>query len=228
MERITKLNGTKRIEIGKKHNKVNRKEGKIPSVVYGIDQECIPFSVNYPDIEEILKSEFGTNTILEIELDGKKYHSIIKEIQYDYLGDRIIHIDFLKLNLKKKVTVSIPIVVKGEPIGVKMEDGVFDFVNRKIEVRCLPQDIVRNIEIDVSGLHSGQSIKAGSLDLSDKLELLSDEDWVICAVTGVEEEEEEVIEEEEEEAVEGEETEDSEDTKAEDKGSEAAQEEEKK
>lgn len=194
MEKITKLSGEKRTTTGKKFNRLTRREGKIPAVLYGIDQENLLLSLSYTDIEDILKSEFGTNTILEIALGDRKYHGIIREIQYDYLGDHIIHVDLLKLNLKKKVTVSIPIIIKGEPVGVKMEDGVFDFINRNIEVRCLPQDIIRNIEVDVSHLHSGQSIKAGSLELSDKLELLSDEDRVICAVTG--REEEEVVEEE--------------------------------
>jgi len=99
------------------------------------------------------------------------------------------------------VNISVPIEVEGEPIGVKVEDGVFDFMTREVRVRCLPPQIPVRYTLDVSGLHSGQSIKADEIELGEGIKLLNEPTTVICAVSSkgraeeAEEEGEEVAEE---------------------------------
>jgi large subunit ribosomal protein L25 len=127
---------------------------------------------------------------------------MLKEIQYDYLSDHIIHADFLRLDLDKPITAWVPVVVKGEPIGVKLEDGILDFITRDIQVKCLATKIPKEIVVDISGLHSGHSIKAEDLELGEDIQSLSDPHRVICAVTSKIKAEVEVEVEVEEEAAE--------------------------
>ena len=209
MKNFMSIKAESRKGVGKKIAKQIRKEGKIPAIIYGGEKEAIPISIQLSDIKEILKSEKGENTILRIHRDDIKVDAMLKEIQYDYLSDNIIHADFIRLDHKKAITVSIPIVCKGEPIGVKVEDGIFDFVTREIKISCLPDLIPKEIEVDVSELHTGHSIKADSLVFGEEITLVSDPSSVICSVStkGKIEEivEEEEVEEAEEEAAEKEE-----------------------
>jgi large subunit ribosomal protein L25 len=107
---------------------------------------------------------------------------MIKEIQYDYLSDRIIHIDFIRIDLNKLVEVEVPVVLFGEAIGVKTEDGLLEFINREVHVRCLPTQIPKEIRIDVSSLHIGHSIKVETLVKTDDYQIISPANTVICAV----------------------------------------------
>jgi len=183
MENIITINAELRKEISKKARKDLRSQGMIPAVIYGITAESIPISVNLADIKGIMKSENKDNSILRIKQGEKaKFDAMIKQIQYDYLSDHIIHVDFIRIDLNKPVEVEVPVVLEGEPIGVKTEDGLLEFIHRDILVRSLPTSIPKNILIDISGLHIGQSIKVENLPKSDAYQLLSPANTVICAV----------------------------------------------
>lgn len=206
MENVMSIKAESREGVGKRVAKQLRRQGKIPAIIYGEKKESIPISIELADVKTILKSEKGENTVLKIHRDNIQVDAMLKEIQYDYLSDHIIHADFLRLDLDKAVTAWVPIMVKGEPIGVKLEDGIFDFITRDIQVKCLPTKIPKEITVDISGLHSGHSIKAEDLEVGEEIQLLSDLHRVICAVTSkvkaaVEEEVE--VEEEAAEAPEG-------------------------
>jgi len=183
MENLITINAELRKEISKKACKGLRAQGKIPAIVYGITAESIPISVDLGDIKNIMKSEKKENSILRILQSNKsKFDAMIKEIQYDYLSDHIIHIDFIRLDLKKLLEVEVPVVLFGEAIGVKTEDGLLEFINREVHVRCLPTQIPKEIRVDVSSLHIGQSIKVENLAKTDDYQLISPANTVICAV----------------------------------------------
>jgi large subunit ribosomal protein L25 len=183
MENIITINAELRKEISKKARKELRSQGKIPAVIYGITAESIPITVNLGDIKGIMKSENKDNSLLRItQGDKAKFDAMIKEIQYDYLSDHIIHVDFIRIDLNKPVEVEVPVVLEGEPIGVKTEDGLLEFIHRDILVRSLPTSIPKEIRIDISGLHIGQSIKVENLAKSDAYQFLSPANTVICAV----------------------------------------------
>lgn len=182
MENIMKINAESREGVGKRVAKQLRRQGKIPAIIYGERKESIPISIELDDVKTILKSEKGENTVLKIHRDNIEVDAMLKEIQYDYLSDYIIHVDFLRLDLDKPVTAWVPIVVKGESIGVKVEDGIFDFITRDIQVKCLPTKIPKEIVVETSGLHAGHSIKAEDLEVAEGIQLVSDLNRVICAV----------------------------------------------
>ncbi|MGE5340211.1 MAG: 50S ribosomal protein L25 [Candidatus Omnitrophota bacterium] len=172
-----------RHEKGKKISNRLRREGKIPAIIYGEHQETLPISLLRNDVKAVLKADKGMNTVLKIQKDTLNVDAMLKEVQYDYLSESIIHADFIRIDLNKPVFINIPIITKGEPIGVKLEDGFFDFITREIKVKCLPTKIPSEYVIDVSGLHAGNSIKAENLDLGEDIKLVSDPHKVICAVS---------------------------------------------
>ena len=221
MKGTMKINAKSREEVGKKIARKLRKEGEIPAIIYGGGIKSIPISIKVNDVMKILKTEKGENTILRITRDKKVIDAMIKELQYDYLSDNIIHADFIRIDLEKPIEVNIPIVIRGESIGVKVEEGIFDFVTRELKIRCLPNDIIKEIEVDVSNLHIGNSIKVGEIEFGEEIMLLSDLDTVICSVSTkrveVEEEVEEEVEGEGVEKEEGKEKEEGEEVKKEEK-----------
>ncbi len=183
MENLITINAELRKEISKKASKGLRAQGKIPAVIYGITAESVPIVVNLSDIKDVLKSENKENSILRIiQGEKSKFDAMIKEIQYDYLSDHIIHVDFIRIDLNKPVEVEVPIVLEGEPIGVKTEDGLLEFIHREILVRSLPTSIPKEIRVDISGLHLGQSVKVENLAKSEEYQVLSPANTMICAV----------------------------------------------
>ncbi len=197
---VVALKADLREKKGKEYAKKIRKEGKLPAVLYGEEKESVSLLVSRKDIENILKSEHGTNQILELQYGKDKETVIIYDIQYDYLGKDMLHVDFKRISMDKPVDIEVRIVLKGEPVGVKIENGFLDFVTREIEVSCLPKDIIDEIEIDVTNLHAGQSIKVEDIELDkEKYSILTPPDTVIVTIEkerGAEEAEEEEVEEE--------------------------------
>lgn len=224
MENVMTINAETREEVGKKIAKKLRKEGKIPAIIYGGGKETIPVSLLVDDVKGILKSEKGENTVLRIHRGDINVDAMLHDIQYDYLSDNIIHVDLMRIDLAKPVTISVPVRIAGEAIGVKVEDGIFDFITREIRIKCLVTRIPNEFALDVRQMHTGQSIKVGDLDIEEDIKLLSDPNSVVCSISakGKVEELEEVVEEEVEEAK----AEEEEEKAAEDK--KGAEEEEKK
>ena len=183
MENVITINAELRKEISKQARKGLRAQGKIPAVVYGITAESVPIAVNLADIKGILKSENKENSILRITQGEKsKFDAMIKDIQYDYLSDHIIHVDFIRIDLNKPVEVEVPVVIEGEAVGVKTEDGLLEFITREVMVRSLPTSIPKEIRVDISALHIGQSIKVENLAKTEAYQLISPANTVICAV----------------------------------------------
>jgi large subunit ribosomal protein L25 len=183
MENLITIKADLREDISKRACKSLRAEGKIPAIVYGITAESIPISVALSDIKGIMKSEKKENSILRIvQSDKAKFDAMIKEIQYDYLSDHIIHVDFIRIDLNKLVEVEVPVVLFGEAIGTKTEDGLLEFIHRLIQIRCLPTHIPKEFRVDVSELHLGQSIKVENLPKTEEYQYISPANTVICAV----------------------------------------------
>jgi large subunit ribosomal protein L25 len=198
-----KITAELREKTGKEISKQLRRENFVPAVLYGEKKDSIALSVKVDDIKEVLKSERGVNQPLRLKYGKKTEDAMIYELQHDYLGRDIIHIDFLRVDLDKPVDITVPIHLIGTPIGVKQEDGLLDFVTREIDLSCLPKDIINNIEVDISELHVGQSVKVQDIELDERYKIVTDSSVVIATVSShvVEEVvEEEEVEETEEEA----------------------------
>jgi len=193
------IKAEKRDAGGKNAARRIRREGNVPAILYGPDVENISLVLNKRDIFDILKSETGENTIFQVDLEKDKPEVMIKDYQQDVTTDEILHVDLFRISMDKEIRVTVPIVLTGDPVGVKTEGGFVEFVTREVEIECLPRDIPDNIEVDIRALHLNQSLKVEDLAQMEGVEMISDPNAMIVMVEApsVEEEVEEVLEEEE-------------------------------
>ena len=181
------LDAVKREGRGKNEANRLRASGKIPAVVYGSKKdwkapEGVAVSVDPKAVLRILHSESGANTLISLKVDGAESRVMVKEYQLDPVTHQLLHADFYALAMDKAITVTVPIALKGEPRGVKLQGGIVDFVTRDIEVQCLPTDIPENIPVDISELMLNQSIRMKDLAQDAKWKALTDGETMIVHV----------------------------------------------
>jgi large subunit ribosomal protein L25 len=181
------LEAVKRDGRGKNEGNRLRASGKIPAVVYGSRKagkapEGVAVAVDPKALLRILHSESGANTLINLKVDGGEARVMVKEYQLDPITHALLHADFYQLAMDKEITVTVPIVLKGEPRGVKLQGGVLDFVTRDIQVQCLPTDIPEHIDIDVSELMLNQAIRLRDVAQSPKWKAITDGETMLVHV----------------------------------------------
>ena len=189
MEQI-KLKASLRAERGKQAVKKLRGQGLVPGIVYHHGDEPVSITVADKEISRIIHSAGGENVLINLTIEkkaasasgGKPRAVIIKEIQHDPVKRSILHVDFNEISLTEKIIVEVEVVAQGEPIGVKQENGVLDHPLRMLKVQCLPVDMPKHIDVDVSGLKLNQSIHVRDLVLSDKVKVLTDPELLLFQV----------------------------------------------
>ena len=170
-----------------------RNNGEIPGVYYSHDsKESIPFMVAQKVLREALKSNAQ---VYKINVGNKLCDVIIKSMQYHPMTEEIVHIDLYGVDMDTKVTVKVPIIIIGQAIGIK-EGGVLNQNMTELEVECLPSDIPQNIEVDISDLALGDALRLENITVSEKLELVGDNETLIASIV-VPAKQEEVAEPEE-------------------------------
>ena len=165
-----------------------RVAGKIPAVVYGAGKEAASVAVDPRQVLRILRSESGHNTIFDLAVDSDRVKAMIVDWQFEPIKGRLLHVDLQRIAMDKKLTVTVPIVLRGEAAGVKQEGGILEHILREIEIECLPADIPKSIEVDVSHLTFGMGVRVQDLPHNEKLKFLTDENQMIAHVTAVKEE----------------------------------------
>ncbi len=171
------LSGSKRENVGKKDTKAIRNSGRVPAVVYGSGKQT-HFSIKHTDMEKIVynKDVFNVN----IDIDGEKFSTIVQAIQFHPVTDRIQHVDFLELDDNKKVKVDIPVVLEGRSEGVMM-GGRLQQVFRKLTVFAYPKNLPEVINVDITNLKIGDSIRVKDL-MTDDMQLLNAPNAVVVSV----------------------------------------------
>jgi large subunit ribosomal protein L25 len=174
---------------GRGKNEANRLRaaGRIPAVVYGTATEGkapegVSVAVDPKALLKILHSDSGANTLITIKLDGGESRVMVKEYQLDPITHSLLHADFYQLAMDKVITVTVPIVIKGEPRGVKLQGGLLDFVTREIQVQSLPTDIPEHIDVDVSELMLNQAIRLKDLPENPKWKPINDPETMLVHV----------------------------------------------
>jgi large subunit ribosomal protein L25 len=169
---------------GKNEARRLRARGRIPAVVYGAEKgKAVEIAVDPKMLLRILHSESGVNTLIGLQLAGGATRVLVKEYQLDPIDHKLLHADFYQVAMDKTITVTVPIVLKGEAKGVKQQGGIVDFVNREIEIEVLPGDIPENISVDVSELMLHEGIRVRDLQTEgSKWNATSDPDLMIVHV----------------------------------------------
>ncbi len=185
------LQAEKREGRGKNEARRLRAAGRIPAVVYGAEKnKAVEIAVDPKVLLRILHSESGVNTLIGLQgVDFAGGKVLVKEYQLDPIDHKLLHADFYAVAMDKAITVTVPIMLKGEPKGVKQQGGIVDFVNRELEVECLPGDIPEHIDVDVSELMMHQGIRVRDLQPDAKWKPISEPDMMIVHVVTVKAEE---------------------------------------
>ena len=169
---------------GKNEARRLRARGKIPAVLYGGDQPGgMAIAVDPKALSRILHSETGANTLISLKTGGASdVRVMVREYQIDPVDNDLLHADFYRVAMDRRMTVTVPIVVRGEPRGVKQQGGVLDFVHRDVDIECLPADIPEHIDVDVSELMVGQAVRVKDLTVEAKWAPLSEPEMMLVHV----------------------------------------------
>ncbi len=171
------LQGVAREATGKKNSKQLRREERVPCVLYG-GEDNIHFSVLNKDLKDLV---YTPNVYLvDLSLDGKLHKAIVKDLQFHPVTDAILHIDFLEIFEDKAVEISIPVTLNGLAIGVKA-GGKLQTLNRKLKVKALPKFLPDTLDVDVTKLALGKSIKVGDVSF-ENIDILNSNNTVIASV----------------------------------------------
>jgi large subunit ribosomal protein L25 len=175
---------------GKNEARRTRRAGLIPGVLYGAFKDPVALAVDPKAITKILRSKTGHNTIFNVEISGGETTPVmVVDEQYDPVKSFLLHVDFKRIDLSKRIRVSVPVHTSGEPIGVKTQGGLLEVISRSVEIETLPDEIPESYVIDVSGLSIGQNKRAGDIPLTGSTKLTSSPDTVIAHCVGMRAEE---------------------------------------
>ena len=178
------LDAVPRTSRGKNEARRLRARGKIPAVLYGGEQVGgTPIAVDPKVLSRILHSDTGANTLISLKTSGAaEVRVMVREYQLDPVDSRLLHADFYRVAMDRRMTVTVPIVVRGEAPGIKQQGGVLDLVHREIEIECLPADIPEHIDVDVSELMVGQAVRVKDLPVGVKWTPVSEPDLMLVHV----------------------------------------------
>ncbi len=166
-----------------------RVEKKTPAVLYGTGGDPVALSVSPKEVSKILLSSSGYNTIFNLDVAGALTPVIVIDWQTHPLRGHLLHCDLKRIDLTQKMTVKVPVLTTGEPVGVKLSGGHYEMINREVEIEVLPDDIPENFTISVLTLGLNESIRAKDVPMTGSMRLLSDPEIVISHVVAMKEEE---------------------------------------
>jgi large subunit ribosomal protein L25 len=175
---------------GKNEARRTRRRGLIPAVVYGSFQDPVSVAVSPKELIQILRSSTGYNTIFNLVINGgETTPCMLVDEQRDPIKGSLLHADLKRIDLTKRLRVSVPVTTEGEPKGVKQQGGLLEVISRSVEIECVPDEIPEGFVVDVTELMMGQSRRAGEIALTGSMKLLSPADTVIAHIVALRAEE---------------------------------------
>ncbi len=189
---IPQIQVEKRERIGSRYAARLRQKGLLPAVIYGHGRDPLHVSLNRKKFSDLLH---GHTHILEVKLGNETDPCLIKDVQWDHLGDTLMHVDLARVDLNERVTVEVELKLVGDAPGLKEAGAILEHPVSMIEIECLATQIPDSIIVDVSGLNAGDAIIASELKLPDGVTTTLDEDTVVATISIIAEAEEaEVVE----------------------------------
>jgi len=192
------LKAAERARTGSGVLKRMRREGSVPSVVYGGGTDNLNVKIDAKTLRDMLNHAASDSILVNLDIEGGKTQlAFLQDVQHDRLSGEILHVDFLAVDAKTEITANLPLELVGESAGVKA-GGVLEHMLHSLEVRCLPNDLPESLEADVSALEIGDQLLTGDMTLPDGVTATLGDDVVVALVSKAR-----VVEEEEDEAAEG-------------------------
>ncbi|MDO8525890.1 MAG: 50S ribosomal protein L25 [Candidatus Omnitrophota bacterium] len=190
MEKII-LKAEVRTASGKRVAKDLRANGFVPGNVYKGGHSATSLQVSAANLAEVLRTKAGENVIITLKLSGavpsdsretKEKTVVIKELQREPIKNRILHVDFNEISLTETLKVNVPLLSRGEPVGVKVDGGILEHVIRELQVECLPTAIPEKVEIDVSSLKINETIHVKDIVPPEGVKILNDGELIAMIV----------------------------------------------
>lgn len=170
---------------GKNEARRLRVRGLSPAVVYGAEKNPVAVAVSPKEINKILHSASGHNTIFNLDIQGLENTPVmVIDTQQDPVTDALLHADLLRIDLNKRIAVKIAVHLQGEPKGVKTQSGTLEVVNREIEVECLPDEIPDAFNVSIVEMMVGNYLRFGDVPLTGSMKLVSSPNLVLAHVVG--------------------------------------------
>jgi large subunit ribosomal protein L25 len=175
---------------GKNEARRLRVAGQTPGVLYGAGGEAVAVAVVPKEINKILHSNTGHNTIFTLSVaGGETVPVMVVDWLNDPIKDNLLHVDLKRIDLTLRLRVKIPVHTSGEPKGVKLQGGLHELITREVEIECLPDDIPEQFILDATELSIGESLRASQIPMVGSMKLLSNGDAVISHVVSMKAEE---------------------------------------
>jgi large subunit ribosomal protein L25 len=175
---------------GKNEARRLRVKGFAPAVLYGANGPAVAVAVSPKEVNKILHSNTGHNTIFNLAVQGgEDIPVMIVDWQRDPVKETLLHVDLKRIDLSKRIHVKVRVHITGEPKGVKIQGGLLEAITREVEVECLPDEIPESFTVDVTELMIGQNLRASDIPLTGSMKLLSAPEQVIAHVVTMKAEE---------------------------------------
>lgn len=166
MSKAIEVKAQGRKELGSAAVRRVRRQGMVPGIVYGAEKENRLVSLNHHEFEQLLAHHAGSNLMLDLSIDGAApVKALLKEVQRHAITGHILHLDFFAVSMTKRLAISVPVELVGEPTGVTQQGGILEHLLRTIEVECLPGDVLEFVEVDVSNLNVGDRLTVADIVL---------------------------------------------------------------
>jgi len=175
---------------GKNEARRLRVAGQAPAVLYGAGGESVPVAIVPKEINKILHSNTGHNTIFTLSVTGGETVPVmVVDWLNDPVKDNLLHVDLKRIDLTLRLRVKVPVHTSGEPKGVKLQGGLHELITREVEIECLPDDIPEQFILDASELSIGENLRASQIPMTGSMKLLSNPEAVISHVVSMKAEE---------------------------------------
>ena len=176
-----------RKEVGSISVKDVRRNGFVPAIVYGGKREATAIKVNRLNYEKIMRQHRGESIVFHLNVfEGEKklrdYSSIVKEEQKDAVSEELCHIDFKRISLEEEIEVKVGLILVGESVGVKQYGGVLGHILKELDIVCLPMDIPKHIDVDVTELHIGDGVYVKDINLPNNVKTKHDVEVLVASV----------------------------------------------
>ncbi len=178
------IKADKRDALGSRANNRLRKTGLVPAVVYGHHQDVQPLQISKKEISAHIKH--GVH-VFNLDIAGKVESALLKDVQYDAFGIEVLHVDFARVDLNERVTVTVSIELKGDPKGEK-DGGVLQQILNELEIECVVTEIPDVITVDVSELGKDEQLHVSDIKVAGSIKVLTDAEQVVCKVEEITEE----------------------------------------
>jgi len=179
----TFLNGQFRNDTGKGPANRLRSKGRVPGIIYGQGSENTPVEIDGKELNRLLR-HYGESSLVGLDIDGGVKTVLIKEVQRDPVSRQVLHVDFQETRFDQRIKTVVPVVLVGRE-RIEKEGLVLQHQLRELEIECLPRDIPKNLQVDVTSMDVGHAMTVGDVEMGTEISILSDAGGVIASLTQI-------------------------------------------